>query len=240
MNIALIGYGKMGKEIEKAAIERGHHVKLIIDKDNIWDLNPEKLSACDVAIEFTTPESAVENIYSCFKANTPVVIGTTGWVDQMEEVKSKCLENGNTMLAASNFSIGVNIFFELNRKLATLMNPQEEYEVKMEEIHHIHKKDAPSGTAISLAQDIINIIERKNEWKNEASSDKKDLIIISKREDNVPGTHSIKYTSEVDDIEIIHTAHSRKGFALGAVIAAEWIANKKGVFSMSDVLKISN
>ncbi|HET6244380.1 MAG: 4-hydroxy-tetrahydrodipicolinate reductase [Bacteroidetes bacterium] len=239
MKIALLGYGKMGKEIERIALERKHHIVLKMGVENLADLTPENLSKADVAIEFSTPESAVENIKKCFDANVPVVIGTTGWLNNLEEVKKRCLELKQAMLWASNFSVGVNLFFELNKQLAQLMNNQFEYDVELEETHHIHKLDAPSGTAITLAEDIINNLERKSSWKKETAEKSSDLVIQSHRIENVPGTHLVKYSSKVDDIQITHTAHSREGFALGAVIASEWIAGKTGIFSMRDVLKIN-
>ena len=240
MKIALLGYGKMGKEIEKIALERNHEIVLKIGIENLSDLTIEKLSTADAAIEFSTPESAVENIRKCFTANVPVVIGTTGWLEKLEEIKKDCLDSGQTMLHASNFSVGVNLFFELNKQLAILMNSQADYDVQMEEIHHTQKLDAPSGTAITLAEDILKILNRKNSWTKVATSNPSDIEIKSCRVENVPGTHTVKYTSEIDDIQITHTAHNRKGFALGAVIAAEWVFDKSGIFSMSDVLKINN
>lgn len=239
MKIALLGYGKMGKEIEKIALERKHEIILKIGVENLADLTVENLSKADVAIEFSTPESAVENIKKCFTAKVPVVIGTTGWLNKLEEIKNQCKESNQAMLWASNFSVGVNLFFELNKQLALLMRKHNEYEVEMEEIHHTHKLDAPSGTAITLAEDIINIIDSKNKWVKEVSTAPSELAIKSQRIENVPGTHIVKYSSEIDDIHITHTAHNRKGFALGAVIASEWIIEKSGVFSMSDVLKIN-
>ncbi|MDQ3191589.1 MAG: 4-hydroxy-tetrahydrodipicolinate reductase [Bacteroidota bacterium] len=239
MKIALLGYGKMGKEIEKIALERNHEIVLKVGFENLSDLTIENISKADVAIEFSTPESAVENIKKCFSANVPVVIGTTGWLNKLEEVKKQCMESTQAMLWASNFSVGVNLFFELNKQLAQLMNKHSSYDVKMEEIHHTQKLDAPSGTAITLAEDIIKILERKKNWKKESSSETNDLIIKSQRVENVPGTHLVQYTSSIDDIHITHTAHSRKGFAQGAVIASEWIVDKTGVFSMSDVIKIN-
>ncbi len=236
MNIALLGYGKMGKAIEEIALQKGHHIVLKIDDQNLDELNKQNVQKADVAIEFTSPQSAVHNILLCFDAEVPVVCGTTGWLDQMNIVQQKCKELNGTFLYASNFSIGVNIFFELNKKLAELMKQQLNYEVSMEEIHHTEKKDAPSGTAITLAEGIINISQQKNKWINKISDAANELSIISKRIDPAAGTHSIKYSSDVDDIEIIHTAHNRKGFAAGAVLAAEFIINKKGIFGMKDVL----
>ena len=237
MKIALIGYGKMGNAIEEIAIQRGHIISLVIDLDNSHDLTKENLQKADVAIEFTTPETAVNNILECIEAGVPVVSGTTGWLDKIEEVKQKCLDQNSAFLYSSNYSIGVNIFFEVNKKLAELMSKQD-YHVTIEETHHTQKKDAPSGTAITLAEQVFKSIPGKKKWVNDISTNEEDLSIVSYRIDPAPGTHSVKYTSEVDDIEIIHTAHNRKGFASGAVLAAEFIKDKKGIFSMKDVLGI--
>lgn len=239
MRIALIGYGKMGKTIEGIALERGHTVELKIDIDSKAEFTAANLQQCDVAIEFTGPHSAKENILTCLAAGIPIVSGSTGWLQDWNEVEKYCKEKNGSFLYASNFSVGVNIFFELNKKLAQLMKGHADYEVSMEEIHHTQKKDAPSGTAITLAEQILQEVPRKKNWLNENSDNKEDLVIISKREDPAPGTHSIKYSSAVDDIEIIHTAHNRQGFALGAVLAAEYIYNKKGIFNMKDILGIS-
>ncbi len=239
MNIALIGYGKMGKAIEEIALQKGHIVVLKIDDQNLDALTNKNLENADVAIEFTMPQSAVSNILQCFDARLPVVCGTTGWLEQKNFVEQKCLEANGTFLTTTNFSIGVNIFFELNKKLATLMNLHENYNVEIEEVHHTQKKDAPSGTAITIAEGIIENSSLKKNWINIHTDDKNILSIISKRIDAVPGTHSAKYTSDVDDIEIIHTAHNRKGFAAGALMAAEFIHDKKGIFTMRDVLGIS-
>jgi len=239
MKIALIGYGKMGKTIEQVALQRGHTVNLKIDIDTIDSFTKENLSQCDVAIEFTGPHSAKENILKCLDAGTPVVSGSTGWLENIAEVEDLCKEKNGSFLYASNFSVGVNIFFELNKKLAQLMKSQSEYNVSLEEIHHTQKKDAPSGTAITLAEQVLHEIPGKTKWVNEVSANKEDLIILSKRQDPAPGTHSVKYSSAIDDIEIIHTAHSRQGFALGAVLAAEFLYGKKGIYNMKDVLKIT-
>ena len=239
LKIALIGYGKMGKTIESIAVERGHTVNLKIDIDSTASFTKTNLQQCNVAIEFTGPHSAKENILQCLEAGTPVVSGSTGWLEDWAEVENYCTENNGSFLYASNFSVGVNIFFELNKKLAQLMNGHSDYEISMEEIHHTQKKDAPSGTAITLAEQILLEIPRKKKWINEEARSPEDLPIISKREDPAPGTHSIKYSSAVDDIEIIHTAHNRLGFALGAVLAAEYIYNKKGIFTMKDILGLS-
>ena len=239
MKIALVGYGKMGKTIEGIALQRGHTVNLKIDIDSTADFTKENLLQCDVAIEFTGPHSAKENILTCLDAGIPVVSGSTGWLENWSEVANFCKEKNGSFLYASNFSVGVNIFFEVNKKLAQLMNGHNEYAISMQEIHHTQKKDAPSGTAITLAEQILQEIPAKKKWVNEESKKTEDLPIISKREDPAPGTHSIKYSSAIDDIEIIHTAHNRNGFALGAVLAAEFICNKKGIFSMKDVLGLS-
>ena len=236
MNIALVGYGKMGRAIEEAALEKGHKIILKIDADNQQDFTKANLNKADVAIEFTHPESAYDNIIKCLQFGIPVVSGTTGWLQQLEEVKKFCRKLNATFLYASNFSVGVNIFFEINKRLAELMEKQQDYDISLEEIHHTQKKDAPSGTAITLAEQILERIQRKKDWVNQVSGDPANLQIISKRIDPAPGTHIIKYVSPIDEIKIVHTAHSRKGFAAGAVLAAEFIAGKKGVFTMNDVL----
>lgn len=238
MNIALIGYGKMGKAIEEIAVERGHTIVLKVNDENLEDFTKDNVIKADVAIEFSGPESAYNNIQATIDFGVPVVSGSTGWTDRIHEIKKHSLEKNGAFLYASNFSVGVNIFFELNKKLAALIAPHSEYAVSMEEIHHTQKKDAPSGTAITLAEQILEQIPQKKKWVNYASDNASELSITSKREDPAPGTHSIKYSSSIDDIEIIHTAHNRKGFALGAVLAAEFIHGKKGVFNMKDVLGI--
>jgi len=240
MKIALVGYGKMGHMIEEIAIQRGHEIVLKIDISNQQEFNQERISKADVAIEFTGPDSAFENVMKCLRFGVPVVSGSTGWNNQLEEARSYCREKNGSFLHTSNFSVGVNIFFELNKLLAQLMASQPEYEVTMKEIHHTQKKDAPSGTAVTLAEQILTNLSGKKKWVNRPSENQEELSIISERIDPAPGTHEIKYSSEVDDIEIIHTAHSRKGFALGAVLAAEFISNKKGIFSMKDVLNIAS
>lgn len=238
MNIALIGYGKMGRAIEEIATRRGHSVVSRISTANIQDLRPAVLQTADVAIEFTRPEAAPVNIKTCIEAGLPVVSGTTGWNNLKKEVEEFCLEKNGCFLHASNFSIGVNIFFEINKKLASLMNKYEVYDVSIKEIHHTAKIDTPSGTAISLATDIIQRLERKKVWTiSPVEPNSRSIYIESERKDPAPGTHMVKYSSEIDDIKIIHTAHSRAGFALGAVLAAEWLSGKKGIFSMSDVLQ---
>lgn len=228
----------MGQAIEAIALGRGHEIIHRIDINSSHLLEKEHLQQADVAIEFTTPETAYQNIIRCFDANVPVVCGTTGWLDKLPQVKSQCLEKHQAFLYASNFSIGVNIFFELNRRLAELMAPQSAYGVSMEEIHHTQKKDAPSGTAITLAEQILEKVPGKKGWVNEESSDPAQLAIISKRINPAPGTHTITYSSPIDDITITHTAHSREGFAAGAVTAAEWLKGKKGIFTMKDVLSL--
>lgn len=235
MNIALLGYGKMGKVIEEIALKRKHNVALTIDNNEEWITKASKLKEVDVAIDFSTPAVVIENIKKCFDNRIPIIVGTTAWQDKIDEIKNQCLQNGNSMLWASNFSIGVNIFFEINKELAKLMNNHSDYNPIMEEVHHTAKLDAPSGTAISLANDIIEQLDRKNVWNLGDTENAESLSIISKRIDPVPGTHSILYNSEIDSIEIIHTAKSRKGFAMGAIIAAEWLKDKKGFYEFKDV-----
>ncbi|MGO4293704.1 4-hydroxy-tetrahydrodipicolinate reductase [Chitinophaga sp. RAB17] len=234
MKIALIGYGKMGKAIDAIATAKGHEIVIRANSKHL--LTKEELEQADVAIEFTVPETAYQNILKCFEANVPVVCGTTGWLDKLPEINAICLEKKQAFLHATNFSVGVNIFFELNKKLAALMASQPQYNVWMEEIHHTHKKDAPSGTAITLAEQLLASVTRKNGWVNEETNQPETLSIISKRIDPAPGTHTINYTSDIDDITITHTAHSREGFAAGAVVAAEWLKGKTGVFTMREVL----
>lgn len=237
MKIALIGYGKMGKAIEEIALQKGHSICLAINSKNANDLTKGNLAQADVAIEFTTPENAINNILLCFEAGVPVICGTTGWLNNFEKVKETCLKKNGSLLYASNFSVGVNIFFEINKKLAELMGKQD-YNITIEETHHTQKKDAPSGTAITIAEQIIKEIPGKKHWVNEQSGKKEELSISSNRIDPAAGTHTVKYSSFIDDIEIIHTAHNRKGFASGAVLAAEFIKDKNGIFSMKDVLGI--
>ncbi len=232
----MLGYGKMGHEIEKIAVERGHHIALIIDAGNPGDLNAKNLAGVDVAIDFSIPGTAFDNIMACFSANTPVVCGTTGWLDRFDEVKKTCMEQDCTFFYASNYSLGVNLFFALNRYLAQLMNTAEGYRVSLTEIHHIHKLDAPSGTAISLAKDLTGKLNGTSGWKLGESDDPSILPIHAIREGEVPGTHVVTYDSGVDTLEISHRAKSRKGFALGAVLAAEYIRDRKGVYSMTDLL----
>jgi len=237
MKIALIGYGKMGKEIEQIAISRGHSVVLTIDINNSEDLTAENLSKADVAIEFTSPGTAVKNYQKCFDAGISVVSGTTGWLEQKESVEKACREKNGCFFYSSNFSLGMNIFFELNRNLARMMKGFPQYDVSMTEIHHIQKLDAPSGTAISLAQDIISVHGGKTKWTIEEPESNEELHIQPIREGTVPGIHTIKYNSEVDYIEITHSAYNRKGLAMGAVMAAEFSAGRKGIYSMADLLK---
>jgi 4-hydroxy-tetrahydrodipicolinate reductase len=238
MKIALIGYGKMGRAIEEIALQRGHEIVLKVSIENVQDNTIENIRKADVAIEFTGPESAYDNVIKCLDAHIPVVCGSTGWLHRYEEAVQYCRAKNGTLLYASNFSVGVNLFFVLNQRLAAMMAPHAEYDVHMKEIHHTQKKDAPSGTAITLAEGILRNYPRKQQWVNQASSNIADLVILSERVDPAPGTHIVTYTSEVDDIEIKHTAHSRKGFATGAVIAAEYVQTRKGVFSMEDVLQL--
>jgi 4-hydroxy-tetrahydrodipicolinate reductase len=238
MRIALIGYGKMGKAIEEIAVQKGHEIAIKIDENNPGDFTKQNMQKADVAIEFTNPHSAFENIKKAIGMGLPIVSGSTGWTDRLEEIKKYCLDQNGSFIYSSNFSIGVNIFFELNKRLAALMSQHPEYKIRLEEIHHTQKKDAPSGTAISLAEQIQENIARKKKWVNEESNEPDLLPIISKRIDPAPGTHIISYTSPIDDIEIIHTAHNRMGFASGAVLAAEFIHGKKGVFTMKEVLSL--
>jgi 4-hydroxy-tetrahydrodipicolinate reductase len=226
----------MGKAIERIALGRGHEIVLKIDLDNGQDLTAENLSKADLAIEFTGPASARDNLLKCAESGTPVVCGSTGWLESFPAVREAFEKKGLAFIYASNFSIGVNIFFELNKKLAALMASHKEYAVEMREIHHTQKKDAPSGTAITLAEQIQSLIPALTQWVNRPSRHPGELPIISERVDPAPGTHLVKYYSSIDDIEIIHTAHSRDGFAEGAVLAAEFIRNKKGIFTMHDVL----
>jgi 4-hydroxy-tetrahydrodipicolinate reductase len=236
MQIALIGYGKMGKAIHEEALKRGHTIPLIIDLQNKQDLNAENLKNIDVVIEFTTPETAFENVCFCLKHNVPVICGSTGWLRKLEEAKAIANQNNSGLIVASNFSVGVNLFFELNKKLAELMSKHSDYDPELLEVHHTQKLDSPSGTAISLAEQILERIPEKTKWVNHHTENKNELVILSERQDPAPGTHHVKYSSAIDDIEIIHTAHNRTGFALGAVVAAEFLKGKKGFFSMKDVL----
>ena len=251
MKFALIGYGKMGKTIEQFILDQklNDEIVLKISDQNIDELTVENLKKADVAIEFTTPQSAVANIYKCFEADIPVVVGTTAWLNKLDEVKKTCAEKNGTLFFSPNFSIGVNIFWAVNQKLAQLMNTQPQYEISMEEIHHTEKLDAPSGTAVKTAEVILKDLTRKKNWQltdglkstfhdTPDSETPSPLLIVAKREPNVPGTHTVKYESDVDFIEIKHEAKSRKGFAEGSVLAARWLVGKKGVYDMKDLLGI--
>ncbi|MFC2101789.1 4-hydroxy-tetrahydrodipicolinate reductase [Bacteroidota bacterium] len=236
MKIALLGYGKMGKEIEKIARDRGHKIVLTIDQPEEWKIGLHDLKRADIAIDFSTPFSVIDNIRNCFDAGVPIVVGTTGWHEQVEEIRNECITLGRSFFWAPNFSIGVNIFFELNRKLASLMSSWPDYEISMEETHHVQKLDAPSGTAIVLANDIIQHHGRKEKWVKESSNNPGDLGIRSNRIEEVTGTHKVVYDSPEDLIEILHTAKNRRGFAQGAILAAEWLKGKTGFFEMKDML----
>jgi 4-hydroxy-tetrahydrodipicolinate reductase len=243
MKFALIGYGKMGKTIEQVIKDqnKGDEIVLAIGEDNLQELTIDNLKKADVAIEFTRPDAAIFNINLCFDAGIPVVVGTTAWLDRLDEVKKICAEKNGTLFYAPNFSIGVNIFFEINRRLAAIMDTQPQYEANMEEIHHTEKLDSPSGTAIKTAEVIMQHLKRKTQWQ--LSDDKtinpiESLLITAKREPDVPGTHIVTYSSDADDIQIIHHAKTRRGFAEGAVMAARWLRGKKGVYEMKDLLSI--
>ena len=234
MKIALLGYGKMGKEIEKISIERGHSISVIIDKED----DVKSLIDSDVAINFSTPSSAVSNIKLALDSSIPIISGTTGWLENYNEIVEYSKNTKTSFMYASNYSLGVNLFFELNKKLTSLLNKHDQYKIALQEIHHTEKIDKPSGTALTLAEDIIKVTDYKDwSFKNNTN---KTIKMESVRENNVPGTHKVKYDSEIDSIEITHTAHSRKGFALGAVVAAEWIIDKKGVFNMTDMINDTN
>ena len=236
MKIALIGYGKMGKAIEEIALKRGHEIVLKIDEHNATDFNAENIGNAAVAIEFTGPGSAFGNVMKCLRFKIPVVCGSTGWLQHWPEVAALCGQQQGALVYASNFSVGVNIFFEVNKKLAALMEPHPDYKINLTEIHHAQKQDAPSGTAVSLAEQILEEVSRKTNWVNHHSDNYNELEIISERIDPAPGTHKVKYSSAVDDIEIIHTAHNRTGFATGAVLAAEFITGHTGIFGMKEVI----
>lgn len=237
MKIALIGYGKMGKTIEQIALSRGHEIVSIVDINNPEEFSSDRFKSADVAIEFTTPATAVDNYKKSFAANVPVVSGTTGWLEHFDEIKSLCEKEGKTFFYASNYSVGVNIFFALNKYLAKIMNQFPQYDVEMTEVHHIHKLDKPSGTAITLAEGVLENLDRKDRWTLETKETDKDLPIHAMREGEVPGIHEISYVSDVDTITIKHDAKSRAGFALGAVLAAEFTAGKKGFLGMDDLFK---
>jgi 4-hydroxy-tetrahydrodipicolinate reductase len=248
MKIALLGYGKMGKIIEKIAFDRKHEIVLKIDYDNQQDLTAENLQKADVAIEFSTPGTVLTNIDHCFNAGVPIVVGTTGWHEQIAEIEQRYNNSDKAFIYGTNFSVGVNIFFHINKVLAKLMNSHPYYDVQVEEIHHLQKLDSPSGTAITIAEGIIDNLDQKKQWINvltdtnnpvEDNAKAEDLLIESHRIDSVPGTHTVIYDSEVDTIEIKHTAHNRNGFALGAVLAAEWIKDRKGFYSVEDMFDLS-
>lgn len=239
MKIALIGYGKMGHEIEKILVSRGHTLPLIIDQDNTDQLTAENLNKCDVAIEFTTPATAFDNIVTCLKAGIPTVCGTTAWLDRLPEVTDLCQQTSGAFFYASNYSIGVNIFFAINRQLARMMNQFPEYDVTLNEVHHVQKKDAPSGTAVTLAEDILVGIDRKTSWHLGTTTDRDKLEVTAQRRAMVPGIHTIVWESDADTITIDHNAKNRSGFAMGAVLAAEYLADKRGtgkVYGMKDLL----
>jgi len=235
MKIALIGYGKMGKEIEAIALNRKHNIVLKVNRSNSNSITAADLKNADVAIEFSTPHTALSNIERCLDAGVPVVVGTTGWYDKFDEVRARCTQKNGALFYATNFSLGVNLFFKVNTYLAQLMNKYPDYDVSMEEIHHIHKLDKPSGTAITLANQVIAELDRKTKWSIEEKSPET-LFIKDVREGEVPGTHIVKYQSAIDDIEIQHKAHNRKGFALGSVVAAEFLAGKTGIYTMRDLI----
>ncbi len=237
MKIALIGYGKMGKEIEQILIARGHTIPLIIDLNNTNDLDAAHLQKVDVAIEFTTPSTAYGNVVKCLEAGVPVVCGTTAWLDKLPEVEQLCKETNGAFFYASNYSIGVNIFFEINRRLAQLMNRFGEYDVTIEETHHTQKKDAPSGTAVTLAEGVLENLDRKQKWVCGTTTVPEELEVVAIRRSVVPGTHTVTYESDVDALSITHMAKSRRGFALGAVLAAEFLHGKTGIFSMKDLMQ---
>ena len=226
----------MGKAIETIALQKNHEIVLKIGIENVEEFTIEAVQQAEVAIEFSSPESAFTNVMTCLQANVPVVCGSTGWLHHYNEAQQYCLQQNGALLYASNFSVGVNLFFELNKYLASLMNHHPEYEVSLEEIHHTQKKDAPSGTAITLAEQVLQQITTKKKWVNTKANQSNELSIISKRIDPAPGTHTIQYCSAIDDITITHTAHNRVGFASGAILAAEYLLDKKGIFRMKDVL----
>ena len=236
MKVAIIGYGKMGKTIEPILIQRGHSIPLKINQSNLQELTVENLKQCDVAIEFSRPESAIQNYNLCFDAGIPVVSGTTGWLSQLEQVKTNLENKKAALFYAPNFSIGVNIFFKVNEFLAKLMNQHQNYDVEMEEIHHTQKLDSPSGTGIRTAEIILNELDNKSSRVENVKNNEKEFLIKVKGEDKVPGTHIVEYLSEVDKITLGHTAFSREGFALGAVLSAEWVLGKQGYFEMKDML----
>ena len=235
-----MGYGKMGKVIEKVAQSRGHNIVARIDLDNRQEFDNLSASQIDAFIEFSHPSSAFQNVKSCLEKGVPVVCGTTGWLEQKPEIEALTIQKGGAFFWSSNYSIGVNLFFELNKKLAQLMSPQQQYTASTTEIHHTEKKDSPSGTAITIAEGIIENYPNKNQWVNNEIPAENEVAIWSAREGKVAGTHIVKYISDIDQIEISHVAHGREGFALGAVIAAEWIVGKKGIFGMKELLEIGD
>ena len=238
MKIALSGYGKMGKEIEQIALQRGHQIFVTFNDPDDWTGKEDQLRQADVAIEFSMPQSVVGNIFKCFDAKVPVVVGTTGWFGQLDHVQEVCREHEQCLFYASNFSIGVNLFFEINLQLAGLMNDHANYSIRIDETHHKSKVDSPSGTAIHLAKDVLDKVSRKNVWVDHDAKKDWELPVISHRDDASPGKHVVTYDSDIDTIELKHTAKSRKGFALGAVIAAEWLVDrKKGIYTMSDIIR---
>lgn len=247
MKIALLGYGKMGKAVEKIALSKGHEIVYKVNLENAYDFMPISLENVDVAIDFSMPSAAVDNIVKCFEAHVPIVVGTTGWYEQFDQIKERCLTEGQSMVYSTNFSIGVNIFYKLNRILAKMMTDQAEYNVMIDEVHHTEKKDHPSGTALTLARQILAENKNKTEWvgrllynQNTPSQSAKphQLLIESRRIGDVTGDHTVKYESMIDEIEITHKAKSRYGFAKGAVLAAEWIIGKKGIYTMDDILQL--
>ena len=235
MNIVIIGYGKMGEQVEKTALERKHKITAHIDSEKDWSKNIDKIKQSDMAIDFSTPAVVIQNIYRCFELNLPIVVGTTGWNQQLETVKTKCLQKNQSFMYASNFSFGMNLFFALNKALAKIMNGYDEFDVSIDEIHHTEKKDSPSGTAIVLANDIIKYLSRKETWINKMNDNTSELSIKSERIKNNIGTHIVTYSSPLDIIEITHKSLSRKNLAIGAVLSAEWLKGKKGFFNISDM-----
>lgn len=238
MKVVLIGYGKMGHEIEKILLNKGHEIVLIIDENNAADLNPENLKnkKAEVAIEFSTPDTAYGNITTCIKAGVPIVCGTTGWLGKFDEVKELCDKENGTFFYASNYSVGVNVMFRVNEILAQMMDALPQYDVTVEEVHHTQKKDSPSGTAITIAEGILNNLSRKDKWVGNTTTEPSELEVLGIRRSVVPGIHTVTYESEADSITLVHNAKSRIGFAIGAVLAAEYINGRKGVFSMEDLL----
>ena len=235
MKIALLGYGKMGREVEKIALEHGHSIGVVIDNEHDWIEKSEELKSCDVAIEFSMPAIVVQNIHRCFEAGIPIVVGTTGWYDQFQQISELCISGNKTLFYATNFSIGVNIFFEINRRLASIIAAYPMYSPSMVEIHHTQKLDAPSGTAITLANEIIAANPRYTKI-TDTDPGPGEILVQSIREGNVPGTHTITWSSDIDQITITHEAKNRRGLALGAVMAASWVSDRKGVFTMKDIL----